>query len=379
MVSRDRLIRIAVVTAISLVVWVWAARTTTGREDIDSTIRVSLPARLTGQSVLMSPLEPFTVKLAVRGLKSDLNRAQLRLGNVSLAVGDRGVPIGGDDDTPFDAETLTRVLQGRLDDDDVDVRVVSIEGVIPPLEVEPIEERTLVIGTNLVPVARETPAGALVVARAPGIDPPSVTIRGPRSSFSSDVTFRAEARIDRGLFLSREPGREYLDRVPIQILSELPPAVAARIIRTPENATVSYRIAERAETLSLGADGVAGSGPGVPVQVALPAPDIARFDVTIDSNDAFLRNVVLRGSPESLEQIRQGRFTVIAFVQLSSNELDRATLEGGTIVKAVGFWQLPAGVTVIDPGRTATQMEAVREGQPVPPGIVVQVRRRAPG
>ncbi|HMN96677.1 MAG TPA: hypothetical protein PKC43_09555 [Phycisphaerales bacterium] len=372
---RERTIRIAVVTAVSLVVWIWAARTTTDNATIKSTITVSLPPGRANEAVLMSPTRPFEVQLKARGLKTDVPRAELRLRDTALVIGERGVPLGAaDDTTPFDAATLISILQGRLDDDGVDVRILELGGDVPPLLVEPLEQRTLVIGTNLIPISASAPPGALLIDRPPAVEPASVVVRGPRSLFRDGVIFRAEAVVEPAVFLGREPGRSFTDRVPIQIRTDPPGDLGARLARAPENAVVSYRIAERTETLVLGGEG--STGPGVPVQVALPAPDIGRFDVVIDSADAFLRNVTLRGSPEALEQVRQGRQTVIAFVQLSSNELDRAVLEGGTIVKQVGLWQLPSGISVADGGRTTRQIDALRDGLPPPAGVRVEVRRR---
>ena len=139
---------------------------------------------------------------------------------------------------------------------------------------------------------------------------------------------------------------------------------------------VSFRVASRTATITVGE---AGTGAlGVPVQIALPPADTARYEVTIDPKDSFLRNVRLSGAADAITALREGRFKVLAFVQLSSDDLDRAVLEGGETIKPVSMWSLPNGVSVVDPGQTDYQIEQDRLPDRKPRGgIRVMVKRRS--
>ena len=136
----------------------------------------------------------------------------------------------------------------------------------------------------------------------------------------------------------------------------LPPELAALAqgsMPEPATARVTFtpRVLDRETTL-----------PRVPVQVAGIAEDFVRYRV--ESSPAFLDDVVIRGPAETIGRIEAGT-RVLAFVHLTTDELESAAVGGVAIVKPISLWLLPAGVEV----RRVGDLEGSR------PNITLRVER----
>lgn len=364
---RDRIGRYGAVSVVAVLVWLWAARATTEQDSIDSVVTIDLPsAEARQERELRSPTEPFTVRLLLSGPKSDLDRADKRLRQVELITGAGGVPEGI---ANHDLD-IRNVLQGILDDGDIDVTIVRAEGEVPPVDVDEVVTVTVPITPAIDPPSQ--------FDGDPMAEPATAMVRMPQRLREQAGTLRLDAKIDGALLANRETGRRYKERVPLTLVSagRLDPGARIRIV--PEYTEVTFALAASTATTVIGAGADPTTAPGVPVQVALPMKDLDRYTITLDDRDSFLRNVVLAGPAAQIDQIAQGKLKVIAFVQLTSDDLDRAVLEGGTIVRPVTLWQLPPGVTVTNPGKTDSQTLAERDPERAKrDGVLIEVKRRS--
>lgn len=364
--SRDRLLRFLVVTIVTVVLWVWANNATTATREIVSTVSTSLPAELRESRELRSPSEAFVISAIVAGPVAALDEAQRRLDEVRLIVGQDGLPDGAsENDFPIE-----RALQRTLDAAGIDARVRSIQGLVPPLEVVALARVPL----QLVPLVS---ADGVRLEGQPVVEPTTIDALMPADLLERAGQFSVQAVISAAQVAGKEGGRRYTEptselRIVGEPGVEVPPSV--RLLQPKAN--VSFTIAARAVNATVASD--SSSAPGIPVQVALPPKDLDRYTVTIDAKDSFLRNVVVNATPEMVEQISKGGAKIIAFVQLSSDDLDRAILSDGRLEKPVTLWQLPPGVTLVDPGKTDFQLEREREGAADPrKGVLIRVAPRA--
>lgn len=360
MERRDRILRILVVSIVTLVLWVWANNSTTETLTFDSEVSVVLPASLRETGELLSPRDPFVASLVCAGPEAALEEARRRLTDVRLVAGQGGLPDGI---TQVDMP-LQDVLQAILDAASIDVRVRSVDSTITKLQVDLLTRTTMHV-TPLMEGVR--------VEGQPVAKPAQADLFLPGSLKNEVSRLRLEAVVDPAQIAGKEGGRRHTVSAPVRAVAEAGVTLPDRLRIEPATVEVSFTLAGRTVNATLASEG--SSAPGIPVQLALPPKDLDRYAVTLDPQDSFLRNVVVSGPPEVIDQINQGRAKIIAFVQLSSDDLDRAALSGGSIEKPVSLWQLPPGVTVVDPGKTDYQIEQSRNpDKPRRSGIRIGVK-----
>lgn len=360
--QRSRLLGYVMVTTVALVLWVWANNATTKTEQIDSVVTIRLPADKLETGELVSPRGPFTATLRCAGPKAALEQAGKKLAQVGLIAGEGGLPDGiTTTDLP-----LERALQGILDAAGINVKVRQVTSPIPTLEVQMLTR----IAMRVIPVLE-----GVRVEGDPVAKPVQADLFLPSSLQDQASRIRLEAVVDPAELAGKETGRRHAVAAPIRAVRDGTVLTVPGVRVVPASAEVSFTLAGRSVTATLASD--ASSAAGIPIQLAMPPRDLERFTVSLDPKQSFLRNVVVSGPPETIDQINQGRAKIIAFVQLSSDDLDRAALAGGTIEKPVSLWQLPPGVTIVDPGRTDYQIEQARDPDlPRRTGVVVEVRAR---
>lgn len=367
MFSRDRIARWLLVTLVTVVVWTWAASSTTDSERVSASIRVSLPDSLRDQRELLSPADPFATKVTIRGSEGERRDAKDLLAQVRLTAGQGGVPDGLSDNAPFD---LQDVLQEYLRSAGAVVQVTEVEtAAVPLIRVEELVATTV----QIVPVLP-----GVRVDGEPVVAPNEATVRLSKRLLERAGRLRVEATLDSELLAGRETGRRYTEKTALRVAPENPVDLGTRARIEPQTADITFTLAART-TIYVAAP-VTSTAPGIPVQIALPPKDLDKWSVAIDDRDAFVRNVTLSGPTEAIEQIRDGRFKVRAFVQLTSDDLDRAALDKGMIEKPISLWQLPPEVRVVDPGKTDYQLEQDRDSAlPRRGGVLVRVKARTPG
>jgi hypothetical protein len=362
MERRERILRYSVVAIVTIVLWVWANNATTETREVYSLVTISLPTSMQETGELVSPRAPFTASVTCAGPEAALDQAERKLAEVRLVAGEDGLPDGlTTTDLPLES-----ALQAILDRASINARIRSIGSEVPKLEVQMLSR----IPMRVVPVLE----GARVEGE-PVVAPALADLFLPSSLQEQASRIRLEALVDPAEIAGKESGRRHTLSATIRAVLEGGEVLTEGVRVIPPTAEVAFTLASRTVTATLASDTT--SAPGIPVQLALPPRDLDRYSVALDPMQSFLRNVVVSGSPEAIDQVNQGRAKIIAFVQLSSDDLDRAALAGGTIEKPISLWQLPPGVTIVDPGRTDYQIEQARDPDlPLRTGVVVEVRPR---
>jgi hypothetical protein len=123
----------------------------------------------------------------------------------------------------------------------------------------------------------------------------------------------------------------------------------------PESVDVTLTVQNRTAAFTLAS---------VPVQIRIPAVETGRWDIEIPEEDQFLKDVVVHGTRDQIDQIRSGATKVIAFVPLTFDDL-----EAGATSKQAVFSELPTTLKFEAPNRTVRLTIKPREsGRPVPAG-----------
>lgn len=355
------------VTIVAFLIWWWAAGATSTSRLVTVSVFLEAPQ---GMTLLPGPIVARDQKITITGPAAEVDRAAAEIWpELRLQLGRNGLPKD-----PGEHELS---LEEALD--------LQLGHYHPNVTFDAVDKdgNESFIPFRLDNLIRQD---YIVQVSAPGIEmdgPPTVTPREARVTIPEHLltllgSVHVQADVRQSDLEQAERGGRFIAEAPLRLYGPNGPVDpnSPGLIIQPTNATVSFRVAGRTATVILGE---AGSGVlGVPVQIALPAGDTSRYEVSIDPKDAFLRNVRLTGASEGINAVRDGRFKVLAFVQLTSDDLDRAVLDGGVIVRPITMWALPPGVTVQDPGKTDYQLEQERLPDRAPrDGIRVIVKRRA--
>ncbi|MCA9283913.1 MAG: hypothetical protein KDA22_01770 [Phycisphaerales bacterium] len=355
------------VTIVSLMIWLWAAAVAADSRTISVQVSIEPPP---GMVLLSGPTLIADQQVTVSGTVAEVDRAiddmrpeiRIQLGRYDLPkdAGEIVLPIG----------PAIEAMLGRTNHN-VSVSAKEKDGRTSEvvLRVDKLVAKNYLI---------ELDVPGVEIDGQPTISPREAKVLVPESLLALRAPLRLRAEIGPSELEQVDRGGRLVTEARLRLYSSSGPLDPGEpgVSIQPALAMVSFRVASRTATITVGE---AGTGAlGVPVQIALPPADTARYEVTIDPKDSFLRNVRLSGAADAITALREGRFKVLAFVQLSSDDLDRAVLEGGETIKPVSMWSLPNGVSVVDPGQTDYQIEQDRLPDRKPRGgIRVMVKRRS--
>lgn len=308
------------VTLVAILIWVFAEGESLQRQTrrVDLSLRGdAAPTRLVrvqsgetdwrGQVNLS--LEGTTAALA--GIDDELRRA------IAIEPGMEGFPPDPGEQV-VDLRAVLRAHEAFRN------RGVTIARVEPPtitVYVYELVERT-------VPVRVEVPEG-----EADGQPVPSVETARVRLSREADAALTGTptlvARLTSTDLAALTPGRAQQVRgvplVPGPALVGVDPLLIA-----PQRVDVTITLRTRTDSIVL---------PNVPVHLRLGPLEQARWIVEIAPEDQALRDVRVTGPAEFIAQLRSGQRTLIAFVPLSFEELER-----GIAAKQAEFADLPTTV-----------------------------------
>jgi len=315
---RGRLGSVVTVTAVALLLWLWAAGRTTEIATITVQARFVSgdPAR-----VAVRPGTPFTVDLRLRGSRRDLDEAASRLGGTVLELrsGSPGIPAAPGDHVIDLATALGR-------GDELRRFAATVDSVNPASAAVEIVELVSVEAA----VTPDLPGVRLAGAAA--VEPERVTVRLPATLLRRlDGPPRIEAFLPPSQSEALVAGRRQSIEVPLRLPESLE-AEAGLVALEPDRARLLFTIADRSRTATL---------PLVPVQVAGPPEDLDAFIVTLADGSEFLRDVAVRGRADLVRDLEEGRARALAFIHLSADDLAKKVSR-----KRVSLWMLPEGVTV---------------------------------
>jgi hypothetical protein len=335
---RGRLGSVATVTAVALLLWLWAAGRTT--EVATVTVQARFASGDPGR-VAVLPGGAFTVELRLRGSRRDLDAAASRLAGtvIDLRSGAPGIPAAIGDHVVDLATSIDR-------SDELTTLGATVDGTTPASATVEIVELASVEAA----VVPDLPGVRL--AGGVSVDPERVTVRLPSTILRRlDGPPRIEAYLPPAQSEALATGRRHSIEVPLRLPESLE-ADAALVTLEPGRSRLNFTIADRSRTATL---------PLVPVQVAGPPEDLDGFTVTLADGSEFLRDVAVRGRADLVRDLEEGRARAIAFIHLSADDLAKRVSR-----KRVSLWMLPEGVSVT----------GVAGGEDTAPAVELSIRER---
>ncbi len=307
----ENLKRVAVVTLVSILVWLYAEGESLQSES--RTIAIAFAPDAEGARairVVSGQTWDGTVRINLEGATSALDALSENLGRRVVLFPDGEVVSR---DTGIRSIDLARALRAQDVFRDAGVTVSSTEPQEVRVEVAALERREL-------PIRIIVPHGAIEGQAT--AEPPRV---GAQLPIGPDIdNFEVVAEITRDMLSGLRPTQvSTLTEIPLELRARpgseeesLPSAWAASLERV--TVSVSLRLRSTLETLVI---------PTLPVQVMV-APDLAgKWEIELALADQDIRDVEVTGPAEIIEQIRNGDLTILPYVRLTWEELAPGTIE----------------------------------------------------
>lgn len=214
---------------------------------------------------------------------------------------------------------------------------VTIKSVDPPrvrVVVDDVVERKVSVVVELPDGQTDGP---------PVVTPPEVIMRIPSEAAAKlPDGAQAIARIDRTTWDRLVPGRRENTQVSVQLPKALDGVRNVSI--TPARVTVDLTVRSRTDSVTI---------PTVPVHLRAPAAELERWDVKIRGR-ALLNDVKITGPADIIQRIRDGAITVVAYVPLRYEDLERRIT-----TKEAAYTDLPTSVR-FEPEAPLIELEITR-------------------
>lgn len=282
-----------IVTALTLLVWFWAASETRTETSIYPTLVFEAPG--TGWNV--KPSER-TVTVRVEGS----NRAtQLASTTMPRRL---QVPIPPAGEAGALELDLLRELRQQPELRATGVSVVAVDPPYIELQVDELVPITAQVRVELPGIQTEG---------EPVVDPREVTVNVPRRLRSTIDTLVVDAVVGPAANIAGlEPGISHTKTdVPLRLPDSLRGEAGVSI--TPATVDVSFTIRSRIQQLTLDA---------VRVQVSSDPKNLLEYDVEILEADNVLRNVKVSAESDLIRMIEDGTAKVAAIIQLTTRDLE---------------------------------------------------------
>ncbi len=346
-----RLSRFLIVALITALIWIVAESASLRSQTLSTTLQVTSTPDFAVSVTAPASFESRAggsgeCSITVDGATSRLDAAAIALrSTLRLEPGQLGIPREAGEHV-IDLRSL---LQSSPALQDSGVRVSSAQPASITLRIEPIVARTIPIRVLLPELDLE---GAADVAPAQASIHLSESLA---ASLAADATAIAEvdAASLRGMRAGqRHTAKNIAVRLPASLQDK--PGVRLDTLRADVAFTVRSSIIQRPL-------------PDVPVLLRCDPAILAEWDIQLDPASRTLHNVQVTGPPSTVaELLSKGDATrppVSAFVTLTKDDLARAEIAGGTLVKDAAIADLPSSLTFDIPTRA----------------IRLQVKRRGPG
>jgi len=291
---RNEIWTYVIVTALTLLIWFWAAGETREEVMIYPALRFELPD--TGQWTVSQP--EMTVSVRVEGSKRATQRATTDLPRrLSIA-------IPPPDDTGRVDLDLARELRQQAELRGTGVSVISVKPPIASLVIDEIVEVKAPVSLTLEGVQTEG---------EPVVEPREVTVKLPKRLLAAHESLIVEANVGQTFSLSSfEPGRAHtIPNVPLRLPESL--RNVAGVSMTPNIARVTFNIRSRIQTITLN---------DVRVQVSSDPRNFAEYEIEVLESDNVLTDVRVSAESDLIRQIEEGSAKVAAIVQLTTRDLE---------------------------------------------------------
>jgi hypothetical protein len=329
----------AVITVVSLLLWLWAAGQTRETSSVEAFLRF-IPADAERSTV--TPSDVLTISIELQGSRHELERASERLSGktITLRTGRPEVPATPGIHTIDLSAALNRAEELSA------AGVVAISTSPSSTSIEVME--TVTVDAKVVP---NLPGAQL--SGTPVIEPETVKVTLPKAllpGLGADPTL--EAFLSAAQVGTLEAGRRLVLDVPLRVPEALE-GQAKLVHFSSERAKITFQLQSRSSSTVLRL---------VPVQIAGPPLDLDGYQVTLEAGSEFLRDVAVTGPTTAIVALSEGQTKVLAFVHLTADDLARRTTE-----KRIDLWMLPNGVTV----------QQIGDSIDVAPQVRIQIRERA--
>lgn len=314
--SKARAGTVILVTAVTLLIWIFAAGETRERAVIWARVQFEPASTF---STIVSPRTTRQIELTLGGSTRSIQKVRRALDEpIVLTSGTTGIP--GDKGTHV--IELIDALQGQSVFYDAEVSVISSDPPSLELEIDSLIEKTIPV----IPVFTGATLGGEAIA-----DPPNVVVTMPSRivGLFPDTSVIAEPSAQ--AIAELEPGRRQVIQAPIRLPEELRPYEQELTIE-PRSVQLAFTLILRTRSVTV---------PAVPVQIAAPPQDLADYTVVIADSEQFLADVVIEGAAEIVRKFEEEKPPVVAFIHLSSDDLSRGVTEA-----PVTLWELPEGLRV---------------------------------
>jgi hypothetical protein len=308
----SRIKNLALVSFAAALIWVWAEAESLRTVPTLSQITFAAPA---DGSLDVRVLESITEAVSVRmeGSTSAVDAAERAVARVRFEPGVGGIP-SAPGEHPID---LQQALQARPEIGGLGVTIAAVDPPRVTLRIEQLVTRDLPVRADLAGIESQ---GEVTVA------PATVKVR-MLASQAAKLTDSATAlavvnESDRDRL--RGPGPQTVTTA-VRLPDVLQGSGPLRV--TPESVRLTFTPRALIEDYVI---------PSVPVWVTLPPTESARWDVEV-TGSPFVLNVSVSGPADVIDELRSRRLVALAFVMLTSDEL-----EAGILSKAAVFAPVPA-------------------------------------
>lgn len=322
---RDTIVNMLIVSFVTLAIWIWAASETTEVVTIFNQELSIEPSA--GNTTLIQPATLSGIRIDLRGPARAVKAMASEFPELAtVAVGSPGIAAQDGEQTVTIATIVDEIIRRTG-------RPVSVVATIPATAELTITLRTTQ-EADIVPSLAEgvRATGTITVEPALG----SITLP---TKFAGQGPIQLLAPITQAMLDTSSSGQ----RIVVKATVALPDALQ------PYADTIEFEPREVDVSIAVLSANVERTLPSVPIQVAAPPAELDRYTITITHGDGFLRDVVVRGPPETIQKIADGALSVVAFVHLSSDDLVKVVNE-----RPVSMWMLPEGVTVVQVGDGAS-------------------------
>jgi hypothetical protein len=287
---KDDIGAILFITALTIVVWIWAAGKTKYTSDVTVTVFLSLPE---GSTSSISP-ESTSVTLAISGARTAVDSAKHACdGGLHLTLSDT--------DKQLTLSDISRRIASLDSIKDTGAIIYEATSKHFPLTIHTVE---LVEATVEVQLPNVTVSGDIT------IEPATITLHIPkelRKSLPKAIT--ANAVVSEIALQQLQPGIVHTKDAIIRLPEAL---TEAGVTATPSRVAVTFKIQSSTKTKELSQ---------VRVLIAGPAEDYSAYSVTLVRK--VIPFVTIEADAEIIEGIDAGEVKVFAILRLASSEMEQ--------------------------------------------------------
>ena len=318
--TRSRSLTFIVVTAITLLIWIWAAGETRDSATLYARVGFTTPSNF---NVIVGPTEDQQLAISVQGSARSIQRLRTALEEpVRLMTGSNGIP----QDAGRHMVSLSEALQG-LDS--------FVSGDISVVKTEPAEIEVEIDSMTQLAVPVEALMGDATLGGEAIANPSTATLTLPSRIVALAPDAKVLAEPTKASLQGLEPGIRHVIIVPLRLPRALRP-FEDEIRIEPKSVDLAFNLILRTSTSTI---------QDVPVQIAFAVEEHEDFIISVEEADRFLSDVVIEGSTDAIARFEEEMPGVIAFVVIEDENL-----EAGTMEVPVTLWRLPQGLRVVSAG-----------------------------